>query len=66
MNEQQVNQLIATMSGLMKAVLEQTAAINRLADSNESLSAMIYQSMYMEETEMNMPTSTYLSGKPKG
>lgn len=44
----------------------QTAAINRLAESNETLSALIYQSMEAEESEVEMPHGTYLSGKPKG
>lgn len=59
MNEQQVNQLLAAMAA-------QTAAMNRLAESNEALTAVIYQSMVVEESEAEMPHGTYLSGKPKG
>lgn len=44
----------------------QTAAINRLAESNETLSALIYQSMVVEESEAELPQHTYLSGKPGG
>lgn len=58
MNEQQVNELLIAMSA-------QTAAINRLAESNETLSAMIYQTMVAEDNESDMPQVTYLSGKPK-
>ncbi|EPN1636186.1 hypothetical protein ACTV10_001478 [Cronobacter sakazakii] len=59
MNEQQVNQLLTAMAA-------QTAAMNRLAESNEALTVVIYQSMVVEESEANLPQHTYLSSKPKG
>jgi len=43
----------------------QTEAINRLAESNETLAALIYQSM-TDESDQDMPQATYLSGKAKG
>ena len=59
MNEQQVNQLLTAMA-------DQTAAMNRLAESNEALAAVIYQSMVAEESDAELPQHTYLSGKPRG
>lgn len=61
MNEQQVKDLLAAMS-------HQTAAMNRLAESNEALVAIIYQSMAeeIETTTLDSPAHTYLSGKPRG
>lgn len=61
MNEQQVN-------GLLAAMAAQTAAMTRLAESNEALAAMIYQSMVgeSEATTIDSPEHTYLSGKPRG
>ncbi|WP_072568815.1 hypothetical protein [Enterobacter sp. SA187] len=61
MNEQQVN-------GLLAAMAAQTAAMTRLAESNEALAAMIYQSMVgeIETTTIDSPVHTYLSGKPRG
>jgi hypothetical protein len=65
MNEQQVNQLIEALTAETVAKREQTAAINRLAESNEALVAMLCQS-FGEDEEEGIPTNTYLSGKPKG
>ncbi|HHF7996734.1 hypothetical protein J6R76_01280 [Escherichia coli] len=59
MNELQVKQLLAALAA-------QTAAMNRLAESNEALTAVIYQSMVAEENEAELPQHTYLSGKPGG
>lgn len=61
MNEQQVN-------GLLAAMAAQTAAMTRLAESNEALVAVIYQSMVeeIETTTLDSPAHTYLSGKPRG
>ncbi|MCE6964946.1 hypothetical protein K6W81_13820 [Enterobacter sp. MW07] len=59
MNEQQVSQLLAAMAA-------QTAAMNRLAESNEALTAVIYQSMVVEESDAELPQNTYLSGNPRG
>lgn len=58
MNEQQVNQLLEAMKN-------QTAAMNRLAESNETLVALIVQNLDDGgdlETESTRPT--YLSGAP--
>ena len=65
MNEQQVSELLMAMAEQTRAQQEQTAAINRLAESNETLAAILYQSL-ADELEENLPQSTYLSGKPKG
>ena len=61
MNEQQVKDLLAAIS-------HHTAAMNRLAESNEALVAIIYQSMAqeIETTTLDSPAHTYLSGKPRG
>ncbi|EOE5492244.1 hypothetical protein ACN5LW_002501 [Cronobacter turicensis] len=68
MNEQQVSLLIAAMSEQTKAIEEQTAAISRLAESNEALVAVLYQSLAdgIETTTLDSPVPTYLSGKPRG
>lgn len=58
MNEQQVSQLLEAMKS-------QTAAMNRLAESNETLVALIVQNLEDSgdlETESTGPT--YLSGAP--
>ncbi|WP_277977389.1 hypothetical protein [Pantoea endophytica] len=65
MNEQQVSELLKAMAAQTKAINDQAAAINRLAESNESLSAVLYQS-YADEVQDELPASTYLSGKPRG
>ncbi|MFW7518247.1 hypothetical protein [Escherichia coli] len=59
MNEQQVKELLTAMAA-------QTAAMNRLTESNEALAAVIYQSMVAEESDADLPQHTYLSGKPRG
>lgn len=61
MNEQQVNALLAAMAA-------QTAAVTRLAESNEALAAMIYQSTVgeIETTTIDSPVRTYLSDKSRG
>lgn len=43
--------------------MAQTEAINRLAESNESLVAIIYNSL-MEDEQIGH--QTYLNGKPRG
>ena len=53
------------MNQLLAAMAAQTAAMNRLAESNEALTAVIYQSMVVEESEAELPQHTYLSGKPR-
>ena len=61
MNEQQVKDLLAAMTA-------QTTAMNRLADSNEALVALLYQTLAddIETTTLDSPALTYLSGKPRG
>lgn len=68
MNEQQVNELLKALELQTKAQIDQTAAINRLAESNESLAALLYQHVAedIETTTLDSPVPTYLSGKPRG
>ncbi|MCV2510152.1 MULTISPECIES: hypothetical protein [Leclercia] len=68
MNEQQVNELLKALELQTKAQTEQTAAINRLAESSESLAALLYEYMAgeIETTTLDSPVPTYLSGKPRG
>jgi len=49
---------------LIQALSQQTAAINRLAESNESLVAVIYDSFLSEDDDH--PAQIYLNGKPRG
>ena len=65
MNDQQVSELLKALAAQEKAITYQTAAISRLAESNESLAAVLYQS-FADEVQEEMPVATYLSGKPKG
>lgn len=68
MNEQQVNALLSAMQKQTQAQTEQTVAINRLAESNESLAAVLYQT-FAEEIDATSPEpsiQTYLSGKVRG
>jgi len=58
MSEQQVNQLLAALAA-------QTAAINRLAESNEALVGLLYQDG-IETTTIDSPHPTYLSTRPRG
>ncbi len=58
MNEQQVNQLLEAMKN-------QTAAMNRLAESNETLVALIVQNLDDgEDLETDSTGPKYLSGAP--
>lgn len=67
MNELLVNALIAALVAETAAKKEQTSAINRLAESNESLTAIIVQSLADDVIEEgDTPARTYLSGKPVG
>lgn len=61
MSEQQVNDLLKTL-------MEQTKAINRLAESNEALIALLYRSLAdeAEPAGREIETPMYLSGKTKG
>ena len=49
MNEQQVSALIAALKEQTAARREQTAAINRLAESNNALRDVIIQSLAADE-----------------
>jgi len=68
MNEQQVSQLLAAMAAQTKALNEQTAAITRLAESNEELSSLILRDLAgdIETTTIDSPHPTYLSTRPRG
>jgi len=68
MNDQQVNQLLAAMAAQTQALNDQTAAINRLAESNEALVGLLYQSLTddIETTTIDSPHPTYLSTRPRG
>ena len=66
MNEQQVSELLKALESQTKAQQAQADAINRLAESNEALVAVIYQSMVDDDINGELPPQTYLSGKPRG
>lgn len=66
MKEQQVNALLAALEAQTQAQLVQTAAINRLAESNETLVAVIYQSVVDDDINDGLSPQTYLSGNPRG
>lgn len=68
MNEQQVNQLLEALAAQTKAMNEQTAAITRLAVSNEELSSLILRDLAgdIETTTIDSPHPTYLSIRPRG
>jgi len=57
MNEPLDERLIAALSA-------QTAALNRLAESNESLVSIIYETFIQDE--LDTPVQTYLNGRPRG
>lgn len=64
MNEQQVNELITMMKGEVAARTEQTAAILRLAESNEALVATIMETLNDGEPyEAETSSSSYLSAR---
>jgi len=65
MSEQQVSELIAALKAQTKAQIDQTAAINRLAESNEAMAAVIYQSVVDDESDEGLLPQTYLNGKPR-
>ena len=70
MNEQQVSALIAALKEQTAAQREQTAAINRLAESNVALCDVIIQAMDDEDrvdiTTVSDITPQYLSQKARG
>ncbi|WP_368932911.1 hypothetical protein [Citrobacter sp. RHB21-C01] len=64
MNERQVNELTVTLKALAASQLKQAEAINRLAQSDETLVSLIARTL-VEEIEDELPPQTYLSGKPR-
>ncbi|HCU2333905.1 TPA: hypothetical protein OUJ99_002172 [Klebsiella aerogenes] len=70
MNEQLVNALIVALREQAAAQREQTAAINRLAESNMSLCDAIIQSLAADEdveiTSLGYERPVYLSQKSRG
>ncbi|MCU6328952.1 hypothetical protein KSU19_14950 [Enterobacter quasiroggenkampii] len=70
MNEQQANELIAALREQTAAQMAQTAAINRLADSNVALCDLIIQSMAEDDTieisALDDLKPQYLSQKARG
>lgn len=63
MNEQLVTELLAALKAQTAAQTKQTEAINRLANSNESLCKLIMQTLAEEIEEDNLPQQTYLSDR---
>lgn len=63
MNEQLAIELLEALKAQTAAQTKQTEAINRLANSNESLCKLIMQSLAEEVEEDNLPQQTYLSDK---
>lgn len=67
MNEQQVNALIAALQEETKAKKEQTAALTRLAESNESLVAVLVDAFSNEMGDVdvikNDDSQNYLSNR---
>lgn len=63
MNEQLVTELLEALKAQTEAQTKQTEAINRLANSNESLCRLIMQTLAEEVEEDNLPEQTYLSDR---
>ncbi|HDC4567334.1 hypothetical protein [Enterobacter cloacae] len=63
MNEQLVTELLEALKAQTEAQTKQTEAINRLANSNESLCRLIMQTLAEEVEEDNLPQQTYLSDR---
>ncbi|ESN24902.1 TPA: hypothetical protein N5L20_002716 [Enterobacter kobei] len=63
MNEQLVTELLEALKAQTEAQKKQTEAINRLANSNESLCKLIMQTLAEEVEEDNLPQQTYLSDR---
>lgn len=64
MNASQADDLIAAVKAQTAAQLEQAAAINRLAESNQALVNVLIS--YAEEPEEEVNTlSVYLNGQPQ-
>lgn len=63
MNEQLATELLQALKAQTAAQTKQTEAINRLANSNESLCKLIMQTLAEEVEEDNLPQQTYLSDR---
>ena len=63
MNEQLAIELLEALKAQTAAQTKQTEAINRLANSNESLCKLIMQTLAEEVEEDNRPQQTYLSDR---
>jgi hypothetical protein len=63
MNEQLATELLAALKAQTAAQTKQTEAINRLANSNESLCKLIMQTLAEEVEEDYLPQQTYLSDR---
>lgn len=63
MNEQLAIELLEALKAQTAAQTKQTEAINRLANSNESLCKLIMQTLAEEVEEDNLPQQTYLSDR---
>ncbi|MBL5960066.1 hypothetical protein [Enterobacter asburiae] len=63
MNEQLVIELLEALKAQTAAQTKQTEAINRLANSNESLCKLIMQTLAEEVEEDNLPQQAYLSDR---
>lgn len=63
MNEQLAIELLEALKAETEAQTKQTEAINRLANSNESLCKLIMQTLAEEVEEDNLPQQTYLSDR---
>ena len=63
MNEQLATELLEALKAQTAAQTKQTDAINRLANSNESLCKLIMQTLAEEVEEDNLPQQTYMSDR---
>lgn len=60
-----LEKLAESLHQVAEGMKAQSQAINRMAESNETLAALIYQSL-ADEGDEDVTQATYLSGKPKG
>lgn len=60
-----LEKLAESLHQVAEGMKAQTDSINRLAESNEALAALVYQAM-SDESDPDMPAPTYLSGAAKG
>lgn len=63
MNEQLATELLEALKAQTVAQTKQTEAINRLANSNESLCKLIMQTLAEEVEEDTLPQQTYLGDR---